>query len=131
MDRFLLGALAPIILKWPRSVQRGESAPPLDFGGTGNAWSPPQHLLLTVGSLFPVHAGCGGSGIESRIRIVAIFRRKKPHMQRWCDAVHADSRLRLSSRIQPGRFAYLISAKKAALCPRRCTLVRLEAEVVV
>ena len=30
-------ALAPIILKWPRSVQRGESAPPLDLDGTGNA----------------------------------------------------------------------------------------------
>jgi hypothetical protein len=49
MGRLLLGALAPIILNWPRSVQRGESAPPLDFDGTGNAWSPAQHLLLTAG----------------------------------------------------------------------------------
>jgi hypothetical protein len=43
------GALAPIILKWPWSVQRGERAPPIDFDGAGNGWSPTQHLLLTAG----------------------------------------------------------------------------------
>jgi hypothetical protein len=37
IGRLLLGALAPIILKRPQSVQRGESAPPLDFAGIGDA----------------------------------------------------------------------------------------------
>jgi hypothetical protein len=29
-------------------TQRGESAPPLDFDGTGNAWSPAQHLRTII-----------------------------------------------------------------------------------
>jgi len=52
MGRFLLGALAPIILKWLWSVQRGESALLLDFDGNGNVWNPAPHLLLTAEKRF-------------------------------------------------------------------------------
>jgi hypothetical protein len=58
MGRLLASALAPIILKWPRSVQHAESVPSLDFVGTGNACGsgnlPEQireisHSTLTLG----------------------------------------------------------------------------------
>jgi hypothetical protein len=39
-------------------------------------------------------------------------RRKKRHIAKVARAVHTDSRPRLGSRIQPGRFAYLTRAKK-------------------
>jgi hypothetical protein len=70
-------------LKWPPSVQRGESAPPLDFDGTGNAWSPAQHLLLTAVESFSVHARFGGSVVEFRIRIAGIFGARNGISQGW------------------------------------------------
>jgi hypothetical protein len=69
--------------------------------------------------------------VEFRIRIVGIFGARNGTSERWREAVHTDRRPRLGSRIQPGRFAYLIRAKKLPCVRDAVPLVRLEAGVVV
>jgi hypothetical protein len=79
MGRLLLGMLPQIILKWPRSVQRGGPPPPLDFDGTRNARSPAQHFAADGTALFLYTLGAVAPGVESRIRIVGIFRAETAH----------------------------------------------------
>jgi hypothetical protein len=72
----------PIILNWPRSVERGGSAPPLDFDGTGDAGNPAQPLLTAVESFFcPRLVRWLGRQISNRI--VGIFGARNGISQGW------------------------------------------------